>query len=683
MNLEKTALILVLMCGFLLSSIPLASYEIPLSWEGFYHARIAQNFAEGKFYDTGSFGPDGRPSVYPPAFHAGSAFLMKILRVDGFFLARWVPPFMFCALIVVWYYLISQVYQKSTAVLSSLFLLAIPAFLDLGFLFSPHSFALILIFFAFIFVDRPVISGVCGGIIIMTQFSCSIFFFLVLLLWSIMDSAKRKSILKITGLSLVIALPYIGYFLYNTPSLGPVLGNPGLKYFFMKTTFCMTACTLLGLRKDVFAVSLGVSGFTLSVLQPTNFCFLAFPLALFSSFFVRDFFSKKKWSLIAFIFLFWLLFIPSQEYVSKLQPAASEYESFVWLKENSVDCIIASGWYQAPIIAFVSERVPVLGFGFPEENRLNDTRLLYEGDETLLDLYDVSYVYFGKYEEYDYNSVNLLIDKVYSGKGSFFKREPPLIYVLITIDVEPDLPPVLTSYDGIEEGLPFIIHLLDTYNIPATFFVLGETAELYPDKIRELAQNHEIGCHSLYHEDLRALSYEEKEERVVKSTSILQELAGSIVSFRAPGHSCDSDLIEILTKNNYCIEASADNQHFYPFYPLREDHFQGDTTFLRVPVSHTPSYFYAPLVYPHSWVDCYTYSLEIQHEKRMKVIVIGLHPWEFISLEAPGYTLYTQACGEYTRSEMEDLLRFLHARRVQFVTMRQLYDIWEENGEKN
>ncbi|MBU7017623.1 MAG: polysaccharide deacetylase family protein [Theionarchaea archaeon] len=676
MNLEKTALILVLMCGFLLSCIPLASYEIPLSWEGFYHARIAQNFAEGEFYDTGSFGPEGRPSVYPPAFHVASAFSMKIFKKDGFFLARWVPPFMFCALIVAWYYLISHVYQKSIAVISSLFLLAVPAFLDLGFLFSPHSFALILVFLAFIFVDRPVISGICGGIIIMTQFSCGIFFFLVLFLWAFMDSKKRTPVLKITGLSLVVALPYLGYFLYNTPTLGPILGNPGLKYFFMKTTFGMTACALLGLRKDAFAASLCVSGFTLSMMQPTNFSFLAFPLALFSAFFIRDFFSKKKWSLIAFIFLFWFLFIPSQEYVSKLQPAASEYESFVWLKENSVESIIASGWYQAPIIAFVSERVPVLGFGFPEEKRLDDTKLLYEGDETLLDFYDVSYVYFGKYEEYDYNSVNLSIDKVYSGKGSFFKREPPLIYVLITIDVEPDLPPILNSYHGIEEGFPIIVHLLDTYDIPATFFVLGETAQVYPDRIKELAQLHEIGCHSFCHEDLRALSYEEKEERVIESTSILQELAGSIVSFRAPGHSCDNDLIKILIKNNYLIEASADNQHFYPFYPL-EGHFQGDATLLRIPVSHTPSYFYAPLVYPHSWVDCYSYCLKIQHKKRMKVIVIGLHPWEFISLEAPGYTMYTQACGEYTQSEMERLLRFLHKRRVQFVTMRQLYDIWE------
>ncbi|KYK37060.1 MAG: hypothetical protein AYK19_07625 [Theionarchaea archaeon DG-70-1] len=677
MTLVKTALILILVCGFLLCCIPLTFYEIPVSWEGFYHARIAENFATGQYYDSGSFGPEGRPQVYPPVFHIVSALLIRVLSVDGLFLARWGPPFLFCALIMVWYFLISQLYQKSTALLSSLFLLAIPAFTDLGFLFSPQSFALIFIFLAFYFLDRPVISGIFGGIVVMTQFSAVFYFFLVLTIWSLLDPTKRKSAAKTIALSLAIASPYLSYFVYHFPSFGIVLGNLGFKYFFLKTTFGVTALALLGLKKEWFAVSLGIPGLVLSSLQPTNFCYLTFPLALFSAFFVHDFFIHKKYGVIAFIFLFWLLLIPSQEYISKLQPV-SEYESFVWLKENSVDSIVASGWYQAPVIAFVSERTPVLGFGFPDETRVEDMSLLYNGDTKLLDYYDISYVYFGSYEEYDYHSVNLKLDRVYSGKGAFYKREPPLIYIVITIDVEPDLPPVLTSYHGIQEGLPFITQLLDTYNIPATFFVLGETAEAYPDEIAELAQTHEIGCHSLYHEDLRTLSFEEKEQRVKEATTILQGLASDIVSFRAPGHSCDSELINILSINGYCIEASACSQFFYPYHPSDDDWLaQGDSSLLRVPISHTPSYFYAPLVYPRSWVDCYLDALKIQSNQRMKIVVIGLHPWEFVPLHAPGYDTYTQACGEYTKTEFEKLLNFFHTRRVTFVTMKQLYKIWE------
>jgi peptidoglycan/xylan/chitin deacetylase (PgdA/CDA1 family) len=681
MNREKILLALILVLGFLLCSIPLNVHDIPLSWEGFYHLRIAENITEGQyFYDYGSFGPEGRIQIHPPVFHLFSAVL--ITAADGVTVARWTPPVLFCIIIGVWYLLTSSLYKKSVALLSSLFLLAIPAFVDLGSLFSPQGLSLIFVFLAlFFFKKNPVLSGILGGFTLMTHFTAFFYFLLIVFGWSLLDPEKRNSAVKITSISLVTSLPYIVYFIYNFPSFQPVFGFPGLKYLFSKTTFFVPALALLGLRKDFFAISLG-AGSILSFLQPTNFCYIAFPLAVFSAFFVENFFLHKKWAVATFVFIFWLCLIPSQEYMTKLQPAAAEYESFLWLKANSIHSIIASGWYQAPIIASVSERIPVLGFSFPEEERVEDMTLLYNGDERMLNKYDVSYVYFGAYEEYEYQSLNLELDKVYSGKGSFYKREPPLIYILVTIDVEPDLPPVLLSYNGMEEGLPIILQLLERYDIPATFFVLGETAETYPSEISALAATHEIGCHSMHHEDLRTLTVEEKEEEIHKATTILQELAGQITSFRAPGHSCDTDLITVLYENGYTVEASACREFSYPYRPSQENWLaRGDMDFLRVPISHTPSYFYSPLVYPSSWVDAYLNALSAQHD-RIKIIVIGLHPWEFVNLEAPGYESFTQACGKYTEDEFENLLQVFNARRVKFLTMRELYEMWEIIEEK-
>ncbi len=676
MNVEKSPIILVLVCGFLLCCIPLTQYEIPLSWEGFYHARIAQSFAHGDFYDSGSFGPEGRPHVYPPVFHVIAAGLMKAISVEGEVLALWVPPFVFCVLILVWYLLVMQLYSKNVALLSSLLLLAVPAFVDLGFLFSPHSIALIFVFSAFFFLDRPVISGILGGLVLMTQFSAAFYFFLVIIFWCILDPSKRST-LKTIGLSLVVASPYLGYFVYHFPSFNIILGNLGAHYFFLKTTFIITALAVLGLRKDSFALSLGGAGFILSVLQPTNFCYLAFPLALFSALFVCDFFSRRRLAVVILAVMFWVSLIPSQEYVAKMQPAASEYQSFVWLKDNAVPSVIASGWYQAPIIASVSESIPVLGFGFSQERRIEDMNHLYNGDTRLLDLYDISYVYFGDHEAYDYGNAVLPLDRVYSGKGAFYKREPPLIYVLITVDVEPDLPPVLSSYRGMEEGLPYLVDLLDTYGICATFFVLGETAEAYSTDIAALGSTHEIGCHGLYHEDMKTLSREEKIQSVEKATNLLRDLTDEVTSFRAPGHSCDTELIDILIQEGYLVEASACKQFFYPYHPSETNWLEeGRSDLLRVPISHTPSYFYAPLVYPREWTECYLDALEIQQDRKVRIIVIGLHPWEFVELEAPGYELYTQACGKYTRVQFEQLLEFLYKRRVTFLTMRQLYELW-------
>jgi peptidoglycan/xylan/chitin deacetylase (PgdA/CDA1 family) len=402
-------------------------------------------------------------------------------------------------------------------------------------------------------------------------------------------------------------------------------------------------------------------------------------LALFSAFFIEDFLFHRRWHIVICIILFWILLLPSQEYTGKLQPAAAEYESFTWLRDNAVEkSVIASGWYQAPIIASVSNMTPLLGFGFPDDQRVEDVEHIYEGNNRLLQHYDVGYVYHGIHEAMEYAYPPHPIDKVYSGKGNFFKREPSPIYILFTVDTEPDLPPILSTCRGMEEGIPFLLEKFSTYEVPATFFVLGETAVIYPHLIIHLAQDHEIGCHGMHHISLKDLSPEEKELQVKEATEILQDLAGSIRSFRSPGHSCDTSLIDILQRHGYTIEASACKEHSYPYNPSLQDWLQeGTCSLLRVPVSHTPAYFYAPLVYPRSWTECYGDVLETQSDRRVKIVVIGLHPWEFISLEAPGYESYIQGCGEYTRTQLTDLLDFLSHRNISYLTMNQLYDLWE------
>ena len=68
--------------------------------------------------------------------------------------------------------------------------------------------------------------------------------------------------------------------------------------------------------------------------------------------------------------------------------------------------------------------------------------------------------------------------------------------VYVTVDVEPDCPPYLWTWRGIEEGMPKLVDLFDEEAIPATFFVTGQTADRYPGTIETLVQKeHEIGCH--------------------------------------------------------------------------------------------------------------------------------------------------------------------------------------------
>ncbi|MBU7031267.1 MAG: polysaccharide deacetylase family protein [Theionarchaea archaeon] len=671
---------LIIICGLSVWCIPLISYDIPLSWEGMYHARVTGDYAQAQFYDSGSFGPDGRPHIYSPLFHLISAGFLIILPVDAAWLARWTPPLMACVLIMIWAFLVSRLVSRSIALLSSLLLLTIPAFIDLGFLFSPHSLALILVLTGFLFLDsRPCISGICGILIFLTQGTVGIFYLMVISIWALLDERKRKQSLLCGMITLGGSLPYIYYFISAVPSIMPVFGNQGLKYLFMKLSYGIPVLAFLGIRKHVFAMSCGITGLVLSLLQPSNFVYCAFPLALFAAFFIQDFLTRKNTHILIFAVLFWVLLIPSLHYSSKLEPAARDYESFEWLKPNAVkESVILTGWYQAPICASISGMPPVLGYGFPDTTRVADVEQIYGGNTRLLHEYDVGYAYYGTHESMDYPHPPPSMDKVYSGKGDFLKPEPPVIYVLFTVDTEPDLPPILTTYHGMEMGLPSLLDAFESYDVRATFFILGETAQHYPDLIELIAQDHEIGCHGMHHISLKELSIPEKVQQVEEATGILQRLAGPITSFRSPGHSCDTSLIEIIRQHGYLIEASACKEYAYPYFPSEEDWLEeGNSDLLRVPVSHAPSYFYAPLVYPRSWIECYLDVLDSQSDRRVKIVVIGLHPWELVYLEAPGYELYTQACGDYTYTELSGLLRYLSHRRVNYLTMSELYRVWD------
>src|SRR4051812_3192242 len=64
---------------------------------------------------------------------------------------------------------------------------------------------------------------------------------------------------------------------------------------------------------------------------------------------------------------------------------------------------------------------------------------------------------------------------------------------------------------GARVGLPRVLHLLDDYDIPATFFVPGHTADSWPYLVRDIAaRGHELGNHGYLHEVPVTLSAEDE-----------------------------------------------------------------------------------------------------------------------------------------------------------------------------
>ena len=89
---------------------------------------------------------------------------------------------------------------------------------------------------------------------------------------------------------------------------------------------------------------------------------------------------------------------------------------------------------------------------------------------------------------------------------------------------------------GMSHGLPRLLDLLDEFQIRATFFVPGKTAEAYPEAIKEvLDRGHEIACHGYEYENFSLLGYEEQRERISKAVEAIEKAGGKKPEgFRAP-----------------------------------------------------------------------------------------------------------------------------------------------------
>jgi peptidoglycan/xylan/chitin deacetylase (PgdA/CDA1 family) len=84
-------------------------------------------------------------------------------------------------------------------------------------------------------------------------------------------------------------------------------------------------------------------------------------------------------------------------------------------------------------------------------------------------------------------------------------------------------------------GVPRILDLLREYDLPATFFVPGWTADRYPQTVEAiLAAGHEVGHHSYAHFSPFAQSEEEERADFDRALASLRAVGAEPVGFRCP-----------------------------------------------------------------------------------------------------------------------------------------------------
>jgi len=117
-----------------------------------------------------------------------------------------------------------------------------------------------------------------------------------------------------------------------------------------------------------------------------------------------------------------------------------------------------------------------------------------------------------------------------------------------TFDVEPwwaTVPPCVAAdrWDGMpdrsETPLREYLDLCDTAGVRCTFFIVGWYARRFPKRVEEITRRgHEVGCHSMYHDDVAILSTKRFRETTREAKAIIEDAAGTpVLAYRAPSFS--------------------------------------------------------------------------------------------------------------------------------------------------
>jgi peptidoglycan/xylan/chitin deacetylase (PgdA/CDA1 family) len=228
-----------------------------------------------------------------------------------------------------------------------------------------------------------------------------------------------------------------------------------------------------------------------------------------------------------------------------------------------------------------------------------------------------------------------------------------------TCDLEPDCPPFLQGFRGVEQGLPRLLALLADAGVMATFFTTGEVAQKYPDAVRAvIAGGHELACHGMSHTAFTSMTREAAKDEIDQSAAILRGFA-EVTSFRAPYLRFPDEFLPLLERAGFALDSSQ-AKYKKAYYDSKRAATR--TTLVRIPASLTSS----ALRIPKLFREAYLRSVS-------KPVVMFVHPWEFVDLrrEKLRYDCRFRT-GDVALACVGDVLRSMKSRGARFVTMREL-----------
>lgn len=114
----------------------------------------------------------------------------------------------------------------------------------------------------------------------------------------------------------------------------------------------------------------------------------------------------------------------------------------------------------------------------------------------------------------------------------------------------------LTFDDGPHPGrTPEILNVLNKFNVKATFFLIGQNIEYYPETFKKIiSEGHEIGNHTFSHKPLNKCSDDTLKTEIESFDKVVSEFNCKKTSIiRPPGGLYNDALKKYATENDYSI----------------------------------------------------------------------------------------------------------------------------------
>lgn len=106
-------------------------------------------------------------------------------------------------------------------------------------------------------------------------------------------------------------------------------------------------------------------------------------------------------------------------------------------------------------------------------------------------------------------------------------------------------------------GMPRILDLLELYEVRATFFTPGFTAELHPDLMRRITKDHTVGHHGYMHERPDTVDAAHEEAILIRGLEALKSSAGvRPAGYRSPAWEIKPNTPGLLVRHGFTYDSS-------------------------------------------------------------------------------------------------------------------------------